>query len=136
MTASTGKSAPLGIPTLVGEARTARTATATVLVMPVEVYTTGVLVRVRAQLSELPDELADNPGHALVAMPGHERGALTVSSTATTTAGARSVSSASARSDGPCGWDVEFWLPPEWCSTRHHCACNGPWSVSTRNSPT
>ncbi|MDN5920758.1 MAG: hypothetical protein L0I76_37595 [Pseudonocardia sp.] len=111
MTTSTGKSAPLEIPTLVGQAQTLRAATATVLVMPVEVYSTGVLVRVRAQLSELPDELADNPGYALVAMPGHERAALSVSTAGNTTAGARSVSSASGRSDGPRRWDVEFWLP-------------------------
>lgn len=111
MTSSTGKSAPLEIPVVLGEARPLRTTTVTVLVMPPEVYTTGVLIRVRAQVSTLPDDLSKNPGHVLVAMPGHERSALTVATTDGTTAGARSLSSVGGRSDGPHRWDVEFWLP-------------------------
>lgn len=96
---------------MVGTVQTLRTATATVVVMPAEVYSSGVLIRVRAQLSELPDDLAENPGFALVVMPGRERSALTGSTESGTPTGARSVSSASGRTDGPRRWDVEYWLP-------------------------
>lgn len=99
---------PMEIPTNVGSALVVRGGQAMAIVMPLEVYTTGALIRVRAYYPQPPAELVRNPGLALVHMPGKEAFSFSMSLGASRLPGRR-VDAVRGQTDGPGRWDIEFW---------------------------
>ncbi|WP_028935365.1 hypothetical protein [Pseudonocardia spinosispora] len=96
-------------PRTVGARQVVDTPPLHLVLLPIEVYSTGALVRVRVQHTELPDQLRDQPERVWIPSPDGQGHALQILVGEGLRGHALSV--VSGYNHGPSRWDVEFWLP-------------------------
>jgi hypothetical protein len=122
------------IPATVGAARTITTRQGEVDIAPVEVYSTGALIEVRAELPVTPAALLAHPEQVFCPAPTHGPYALTL-----WTKPAPSGHELTARTDPqgtpgtrPHHWTLAFWFPrAAWTDTAPHLV----WPIAQLDIP-
>lgn len=99
---------PLELPRIAGAGTVLDAPPLRVVVLPIEVYSTGALVRTRVQHTELPDDVLAHPDRVWLTFPrSGDYGVRIVLGTGIRTS---SLDLVSGRPSGPGRWDLEFWL--------------------------